>query len=98
MKKNLVWAIAGVACVLAFACGIMEKRISELNQKVEALENHRIAQKDLLATYKDKLQLADTAIVVFDSQLSERLREKSISNEDAADLLDAMARTWKLTK
>ena len=88
MKKNLVIAVLTVLCV------VLVWKTNRQETAINSLIDFRNEQAALLDVYEIRLGCADTLLVDFNSDLSERMKSGQINAKDAAGLLEKIATDW----
>ena len=97
-KRILGWYIvAGLVVSLAVFLATIGSYAIKLDEKNEQIEKNLQEQRLLIDAYKERINLADSAII-FDAHLAKALRSKGLTADEAADLLDAMVYSWQTTK
>ena len=88
MRKNLVIA------VLAALCVVLAWKTNKQETAINSLIDCRNEQSSLLDEYEIRLEHADTLLVDFNRNLSERMKSGQITPKDAAGLLQEIADGW----
>ena len=93
--KDLGWYIASG---LVLICALIGLYAIKLDAKNEQLTKELQSKTQLVNNYRERVALADSSIIIFDGHLANALRNKGLTADEAADLLDAMVYSWQTSK